>query len=502
MRVVSLLLTELLLASSATASGASRFALVAGNNVGAPGRPKLWFAEKDAERFGRALVELGGFDGDQVLVLQGGTPSSFRDALRAFGRQLAARRRSGESSLLVVYYSGHAGSGGLEMRGERLGFDELRELVVATPADMKVAIVDACEAGLLTQVKGALPAPALNFPLPAVDGVEGTAFIASTAVGEAAQESAAIGGSFFTHHLEAALRGAGDADGDGLVTLAEAFRYTAAQTISGTTATEHGPQHPTYDFKMAGRGDVVLADLRRAEARLRIPISPGASYLLRGPRGLLVELAGASRELLLAMPAGSYQVERRNDLGRARASFDLQRGAVTHLPPLSPTRYEMARAKGGPKPGLIFAGVGAGSVGLASFGIAPVARVGVRKELGSIGLRLRLDSMHKNVVDRDLRYSFSWTGGQLALLWPVNVSRVLIEAGPEIGYAYAAQRLPDRRSFSSGVLAAGAALLVTAPLGVVRVGLDASAGVHGMRLNESRTLRPAVSIATLVLYGF
>src|SRR5207253_3195573 len=83
--------------------------------------------------------------------------------------------------------------------------------------------------------------------------------------------SAAIGGSFFTHHFEVGLRGAADSDGDGQVTLAEAFRYTSVRTTSGTAATEAGPQHPTYDIRMSGRGDVVLADLRRAEATLRLP---------------------------------------------------------------------------------------------------------------------------------------------------------------------------------------------------------------------------------------
>jgi hypothetical protein len=73
------------------------------------------------------------------------------------------------------------------------------------------------------------------------------------ALGAAAQESAALGGSFFTHHLDVGLRGAADADGDGQVTLAEAFRYTSARTVAQTAATQGGVQHPTYDFRMSGR---------------------------------------------------------------------------------------------------------------------------------------------------------------------------------------------------------------------------------------------------------
>jgi hypothetical protein len=267
-------LAILLCAASAHAS--ARFAIVAGNNQGATGRTKLWFAERDAERFARALRELGDFSDDRVTLLKSPDAGEWRKALESAVQRIAQARAAGEHPLLVVYFSGHAGAAGLELGDDRIPYDELRAALARSGADTKVAIVDACEAGELTQVKGVRVDPTVNFALPADDTVQGTALIASTAVGEAAQESAAIGGSFFTHHLEIALRGAGDADGDGRVTLAEAFRYTAARTVAGTATTQAGPQHPTYDFRMAGRGDVVLADLRRGEGTVMLPPDSGA----------------------------------------------------------------------------------------------------------------------------------------------------------------------------------------------------------------------------------
>src|SRR5437868_15363159 len=252
------------------ANAAARFAVVVGNNVGATGRAKLWFAERDADRFARALHELGDFSDDRIVVVRGRHAAEVRTAIEKIEERVVKARNAGERSLLVVYFSGHAGSNGLELGDEKIGYEELRRLVSSSAADAKIAIVDACEACALTQVKGMLPAPALDFALPE-DQVRGTAFLASTAVGEAAQESAAIGGSFFTHNLEVALRGAGDADGDGQVTLAEAFRYTASRTVANTASTESGPQHPTYEFRMAGRGGLILADLRRADASIRLP---------------------------------------------------------------------------------------------------------------------------------------------------------------------------------------------------------------------------------------
>jgi hypothetical protein len=491
-----------LLAPGAAQAAGPRYAVVVGSNRGAPGRPALWFAEKDAERFRQVLLELGDFAPGNVQLLAGAGAGRVRAAIAAAGAEIERSHAAGEHPLLVFYFSGHAAAGGIELGTERLSFEELRSLVVATSAAAKIAIVDACEAGILTQVKGATAVSDLDFALPAGDPVRGTAFITSTAVGESAQESAVLGGSFFTHHLEVALRGAGDADGDGLVTLGEAFRYTSAQTLAGTLATVVGAQHATYEFKMSGRGDVVLSDLRRADARLVLPRDPGSTYVLRGPMSLLAEVAGGEKQVTLALPSGRYRVERRSPEGRASADLVLGSGVVEPLPPLAPTRYELARAKGGPKPGLLFAGVGVTAIGLPGFGVAPAARVGVRKEVGPLGVRVRLDYLGKSVTDAGLRYDLSYVGGAVAALYPLNASRILVEAGPEVGYGYAWQRLEDRRSFGSSLFRAGLGTMVTAPLGPARVGIDASLGLDVMRLDFQWTVKPAASVSVLALWGF
>jgi len=495
-------LALLALIGGTIASAAPRFAVVAGSDVGAPGRPRLWFATSDAERFGRALGDLGDFSADRIVLLRNPGAARFREALADVEARIQAARQKGERPLLVIYFSGHAGAGGIELGSESISFDELRAAVLRSSAEARIAIVDACEAGLLTQVKGASAAPALDFPLPVEDRVQGTAFVASTAVGESAQESAAIGGSFFTHHLEIALRGAGDSDGDGLVTLAEAFRYTAARTLAGTAGTQAGPQHATYEFKMSGRGDVVLADLRRAEARLTVPADPGALYVFRSPSNAVAEVQGGPAPLVLALPAGRYAVERRAPEGRATADLTLERGADQQLPPLVPTRYELARAKGGPKPGLLYAGAGIFTVGLSSFGVAPGVRLGLRKEWGPVGVRLRLDFAWKAVNDEGLLYDYKQFSGSVAALFPLNASAVLFELGPELGGGYASQTLSDRRTFSSAVWTGGLALLVTFPLGPVRLGLDASAGAQLFTLNNSTTVKPSGSVALVGLVGF
>jgi hypothetical protein len=482
-------------------AAAGRFAVVAGTNEGAPGRPRLWFAEKDAERFHRALHELGGFDESRVAQVRGPSADRFRDALAVTEAKIAAARARGEATLLVVYYSGHAGPGGLEFGGERVSYDEVRGLVARSSADARIVIVDACESGALTQVKGAAPSAAIDFQIPDAP-VEGTAFIASTAVGEAAQESAQLGGSFFTHHLDVAMRGAADADEDGQVTLAEAFRYTSARTVRATAATAQGPQHPTYDFRMAGRGEVVLADLRRAEAHLRVPADPGSLYVIKGARAWIAEVQAGPAPIRLAMPAGSFEVERRSRDGRARGELTLARGDDRTLPLLQPTRYEVARSKGGPLSTEAFAGLGAHAVALPGGGIAPAVRAGARREVGPAGVVLTLEYAGKEVRDGDLSYDWTRLGVDAAALLPVWGSRRLLEAGGFVGYGWSTQTLRDRRSFDAGDLTGGLALRASLPVGRLRTAIDLSGGVRAFELNGARAVRPAVAGSLVVLYGF
>jgi hypothetical protein len=490
------------LAAPTPTLGAARFAILVGNDTGSTGRERLYFAEKDADRVRAALLELGDFTDDRIVVLKGRDSAALREAFAATDARIQLTRRNGERTLLVVYFSGHAGSVGLELGNDTFSYEELRKAAAASPADTRIVVVDACESGGLTQVKGARPVTAIDFALPADESARGTAFITSAAVGEAAQESAALGGSFFTHHLDVGLRGAADADGDGQVTLAEAFRYTSARTVAQTAGTQGGVQHPTYEFRMSGRGDVVLADLRRAESRLVLPADPGSTYFLRGPGGLLAEVPAQAAPLALALPAGRYAVERRSPDGRAQGEVVLDKGATRDLPLLSPTRYEVARTKGGPKPNLAFAEGGVAWFDLRGLGVAPTVRVGVRKEFGPVGLRVAFDWAGKNVSGATLDYQLQYFGGSVALLWPLTESAFFLELGPQLTGGFASQSFPASPSFSSGILGAGLAFMASVPVGPIRLGLDVSAAAQLYRLNDRTVVRPGGSAGLLVLFGF
>lgn len=481
------------------AAAAQRFAVIAGNDQGSLGRPRLWFAEQDAERMAATVRELGDFPEENVVVLRGKSADELRATVAALDARIVKAKAAGERTLLFFYYSGHAGASGLEMGLSHLPYEQLRAVIGQSAADAKVAIVDACDAGRFTQTKGATFTATVDFALPA-DEVEGTAFIASSSAGEAAQESAAIGGSFFTHHFELGLRGAADADGDGQVTLAEAFRYTSVRTTSGTTGTEAGPQHPTYEIRMSGRGDVVLADLRRAESRLRLPADAAATFIVRG-RNLFAEIPGSQEPRSLGLPAGRYTVERRAPEGFASAELELARSEDRALPRLLPTRYEQARQKGGPSPVIAFAGGGVAAVPLPGFGLAPSARAGLRKELGDFGLRFHAEIARGNVATSALRYT-SWSAsGGAALVSPLDAGRVFLEGGLLLGYALASQAVAGGGSHLASGPMAGGVLQATTRLGPVRVGLDLQVDARLFRLNDRAVVRPGTSLSLVALFN-
>ncbi|HET7788088.1 MAG TPA: caspase family protein [Myxococcales bacterium] len=491
-----------LLAVAAPAGAAQRFAVIAGNDEGSQGRARLWYAQKDADRMSLALRELGDFPAANMVLLEGKDADAVRNAIASLDQKILQAKAGGERTLLFFYYSGHAGDRGLELGSSVLKYSDLRALVNASPADAKVAIVDACDAGRLTQAKGASFVSAVDFALPS-DEVEGTAFIASSAAGESAQESAAIGGSFFTHHFEIGLRGAADADGDGQVTLSEAFRYTSVRTTSGTAATEAGPQHPMYDIKMSGRGDVVLADLRRAEATLRFPPDSRATFILHGPHNLLAEVPGAAEPLALALPAGRYTVERRAPEGRAQAELTLARADVLTLPTLSPTRYERARQKGGPAPMVAFLGGGVTTVSLPGFGFAPAVRAGLRAELGQFGLRFHAEVATKEVTDQFAHYTYWSATSGLALVTPLLYGPVFVEGGIMGGYGIASQSIkaPGIESHTGAGPLAGGVLQATMRVGRMRLGLDLDVEARFFRLNDASVAKPAASLSLVALFN-
>src|SRR5262245_33148575 len=71
-----------------------RYALVVGANSGGVTRPQLQYAIADAERFARVMVDLGGVDAANQIVLKQPKLRELVDALDALAKRVTDARRT------------------------------------------------------------------------------------------------------------------------------------------------------------------------------------------------------------------------------------------------------------------------------------------------------------------------------------------------------------------------------------------------------------------------
>jgi hypothetical protein len=306
-----------------------RFAVLIGNNEGAPGEATLRYAEQDAEQMAEALKDVGGFAAQNVVLLNAASAPAVERALIATNDRIRATVGRGAEVVLFVYFSGHADGAALHLSATRLDLPMMEQLVRSSAAAFRVLVLDACRSGALTRVKGGAPAPPFLLQMNDQLDSQGAVFLTSSASHEDAQESDEIGGSFFTHYLRSGLLGAADEDGDGKVTLEEAYAYAYRWTLSTTSRTWAGTQHPTYRYDVRGRGGIVITEPRAHLASRGTVVFPGGrSYLVWHARA-----GGAvAGEVVNGAPARSLSLKPGRYFIRARAADHLLEGEVALAP--------------------------------------------------------------------------------------------------------------------------------------------------------------------------
>lgn len=288
-----------------------RFAVIVGANAGGKDRARLRYAATDAAALQSVLTRLGGVRPQHRETLDQPTPQQAREAFERMSQKVALQRAQPEHRNkrfeLVFYYSGHSDETGLLLGDAKVSYTDLKAWISKVPTDIHVAILDSCASGAFTRLKGG--AHRKPFLFANSGNVKGHAFIASSSADESSQESDKIGGSFFTHFLVSGMQGAADLDGDKLVTINEAFLFARNETLARTQSTQAGAQHPAYELKLAGTGDLVLTDLRQSQSALQLSSDLEGRIYVRDAQGRLVaELLKQRGEVSLALSPGTYEV--------------------------------------------------------------------------------------------------------------------------------------------------------------------------------------------------
>jgi hypothetical protein len=295
---------------------------------------------------------------------------------------------------MLFYFSGHSDGDALELGRDRLRFSELRQSLASLGADVRVVMVDSCKSGALLQLKGGKPGPTFQIRLTDELASTGEALLTSSAFDEVALESREIAGSFFTHHLISGLRGAADTSGDGVVTLAEAYQYAYAHTVKTTGETIVGAQHPGYDYRLTGQGELVLSDLGKRTATLELPGGFERIIVIDLARDQVTAEVTADTHARIAVEAGRYAIRAWHDGKLFAAQVAVASGLprVVRAEELSATAVPVTTSKGA------LAELPSGRLLVASGGRAGVARQlgvvpGVRVELITpSGLSLAVDA--------------------------------------------------------------------------------------------------------------
>ena len=107
------------------------------------------------------------------------------------------------------------------------------------------------------------------------------------------------------------MRGAGDANHDGQVSIEEAYRYAYQQTLLATAETAVGGQHVSFEVDLKGHGEVPLSFPRTATSSIELPVAAEGNTLVtdRRARAVVAELYKARGGVVrIAVAPGDYEV--------------------------------------------------------------------------------------------------------------------------------------------------------------------------------------------------
>jgi len=253
--------------------------------------PEVSYAHRDAAAFRQYVIEVLGFDPDNIIDLrdasQAAMESTFGNERRQQGKLWSYLDPEGASDV-VVFYSGHGVPGLHDKRGYLLPVDAdpdtaeingypidllYTNLGRLTEARSVRVFLDACFSG--DSHKGMLLQRASPVFVRAEikEDTGNLTVLAATSGDQVASWDENAEHGLFTHHLLDALYGKGDKNGDGTVTVAETKAYLDRHMTRAARRTYLREQTVTS----SGRREVAPAVARDGAFPARPEVSSGAS---------------------------------------------------------------------------------------------------------------------------------------------------------------------------------------------------------------------------------
>ena len=370
----------------------TRVAVVVGSNAGLADEGVLEHAEADARRMLELLTRVGAVRADRADLVISPRP---RDVVRALdvARGRMHELSSKSSTTFIFYVSAHADERALHLNGERLDLRELRKQVEDIPADLRLIIIDACRTPpIRAKRKGGRPGPPVEVMLRRDGAVRGTVVISATGTGSPAQEWDYLRGGLFTHHLMTGMRGVADFDGDGRISLVEAYTYAYRLTSVRSAEESAFNQRPSFDFDLRGHGQWTFTRPPKLGAELILSAQLDGDFWITDLGGRLVaEIPKRKGDVVrVALLPDQYRVLSPSGSFARAADFTLTWGGKITVDEEDLVRVpaSKARLRGGerivPRPWRLMAGYGlAGFSPVSDLAPLHVIEIGIERTFAS-----------------------------------------------------------------------------------------------------------------------
>ena len=469
-----------------------RILVAAGHRLGLEAEQPLHHATKDAARVKDAFVSLGGVDESNAILLKEPTPAELFAALdRA---KALAEAHNANDVTFIFYYSGHGDREKLHLGASTVSLEELAAHVARVPAALRIVVTDACRTASVRMKGASAEEPfAISLSQPVATGV---VWLNASADGEAAQESDDLGGAIFTHYWLSGLLGAADKNGDAKITLAESYDFAYNETLYRSAQSTGVVQRPAATFAVKENAPVVLTQTSRGNTALHFPKSADSYYVVyaSASRTVAAEVWGIpERTSMLALPAGSYTVQRRVHGSVSAVSIALAPGDQKTLAAedFQPVRAMELAQKGdptgadpdfvaplvtAPKRNELSASYGAGTSRVAD--LAQHATLSYARAWDRVAVSFALEAGFGSQSTSAENVNVQWlgAGAHLEYRLPLGPTRLRFGIGPETQYIGQTLTRKDaaevslggyqtKQSFDAFALGGGAFVALRMPLG-------------------------------------
>lgn len=316
-------------------TGWVRVGVVVASRTGLKDDKPLQYAYSDGERLRQVLRSLGQMSPEHLHFIRTESAAELLRQAEIVGKQIAALRHEGNKVMVQFYYTGHGGGRSFHLGGEQVGFGEVKALLEKGQPEARIYVLDVCQGASFFASKGFTTTQPVRVAIELDKATRGEVTISSSASEEQAYEVKTLGGSIFTSHWEMALRGAGDRNRDGQVTLFEAYNYAYDQTVAFSRENLNLPQHPSFSIDLTGAKDLQLTRPGSEQGGLLFRECPVGTYaLLDTRRGIPV---GEMRipevgDYSLALEPGLYRIDHMPARGLAlTAQAEVAQATLTPL---------------------------------------------------------------------------------------------------------------------------------------------------------------------------